>query len=540
MSESVRSIQRSDLRDGWTLARTELVTQYRHLRGNTRQTLGLVAMALAFAVFVPMTFIGAAMGFGHALVTGSVPLGSGGVVFAATLAISAYLGAAGGFNQPRVGRVGPLIQTSIPPLAVSLGRFWNRALQTLWLFVAATIVLLCGVGVGAASPLPPIVVAVAIVPVFAAGFVVGRILGDLGRYANERVHVSRWLKALVGLVVMGTIFVGTQVLFSSQYEHSNGFSAPMAGAILPGKPLQAYASVAFAPFGSTPQPLGIAVVGAVLVVIPVGFLAAMRLETRMLVSDLGSDAATTDTVESHGVPRIFEATPSTRAGWRYLLRTRRDPRTLAHLAPLLFGAFGMGASVVRDPGIVLTIGPAAAVIGGAVLAGAAYCLNPLGDELDQLPLLLTSTPSLGSVLRGRMIAGISLGLVVGLGIGLPLGVVEHGPGYLLGQAALALFLTPVSTGIAIGLGAVAPKFEQREYMNVERAHPSQLAMMGFLFGGAIVGAIGFVLLWATLTGRSPLPVAFGWLVYLTVLGLASWGGYRYAVRRMDGFTMDDL
>jgi hypothetical protein len=65
-------------------------------------------------------------------------------------------------------------------------------------------------------------------------------------------------------------------------------------------------------------------------------------------------------------------------------------------------------------------------------------------------------------------------------------------------------------------------------------------MMGFFFGGLLVGAIGFVLLWATLSGESVPAVALGWLVYVVVLGLAAGGGYRYAVSRMDAFTLDDV
>ena len=532
------TFSRTTLRDAWTLTRTELRTYVRHVTGSSRQTVGVAFMVLAFGVLFPLTFIGSAIAFGEALATGSVPLGSAGVAFAVVLSVAGYVGAAGGFNQERVGQIGPLVRTSIPPLAVSLGRFANRSLQALAIFVPATLVLLAGVAVGAGGPVAPLLVAVAVVPLFAVGLVGGRIVGDLVRYANERLAVSLWIKAVLMIVLMVAIFVGTQLLLNSQYEGGGAYGTVIAGPVLPGQPLQALASVVFAPLGAAVQPLGLVVAAATLAAIPVGLVVAMRLETRMLVQDLGSDAA--GVTQSHGVPRLFEVTPSTRVAWRYLLRTRRDPRTLAHLSPLLFGAMGMAGSAVQDPGIVLSLGPAAAVVAGAVLAGGAYGLNPLGDDRDQLPLLLTSTPSVGVVLRGRMLAGIALGIGVAVGIGAPLGLVEHGPGYVLGQSVLAVFLATVSTGIAVGLGAVVPKFERREYMSVERAHPSQWAMMGFFFGGLIVGAIGFVLLWATLSGESLIAVALGWLVYVVVLGLAAGGGYRYAVSRMDAFTLDDV
>lgn len=531
----------STLRDAWTLTRTELRTYVRHVTGETRQLVGVGVMLLVFGVFVPMTFVGNAIGFGDALASGSMPLGSASLAFGVVAGIAGYIGAAGGFNQERVGRIGPLVRTSIPPMAVSVGRFCNRSIQALALVLPAAVVLLTGVAIGAGGPVVPLLVALAVVPLFLAALIGGRIVGDLVRYGNERLQVSLWIKAALALGLLVVIFTGTQLLLNAQYEEGGQFGTMIAGPLLPGTPLQAFAGVVFAPLGATVQPLGIAVAGTVLAVIPIGLVVAMRLETRMLVRDLGSDAAETASVDgSHGVPRLFEVTPSARVAWRYLLRTRRDPRTLAHLTPLLFGAMGMGGSAVQDPRIILYIGPAAAVIAGAVLAGGAYCLNPLGDDRDQLPLLLTSTPSLGVVLRGRMLAGIVLGLVVAVGIGAPLGLVEHGPAYVLGQSLLAVVLTTVSTGIAVGLGAIVPKFEQREYMSVERAHPSQWALMGFFFGGLLVGAIGFVLLWATLTGRALPVVAFACAVYVTVLSLVAYGGYRYAVGRVDGFTLDDV
>ena len=532
------TLSRSTLRDAWTLTRTELRTYVRHVTGETRQLVGVGFMVLAFGILFPLTFIGSAVAFGEALATGPVPLGAAGVAFVVVLSVASYVGAAGGLNQERVGQIGPLVRTSIPPLAVSLGRFANRSLQALAIFVPATLVMLGGVAVGAGGLGAPLLVAVAVVPLFAVGLVGGRIVGDILRYANERLQVSLWIKAVLTIGLMVVIFVGTQLLLNSQYEGGGAYGTVISGSVLPGQPLQAFASVVFTPLGADVRPLGLVVAGTTLVAIPIGLVVAMRLETRMLVRDLGSDAA--GATQSHGVPHLFEVVPSARVAWRYLLRTRRDPRMLAHLSPLLFGAMGMAGSVVQDPGIALSLGPAAAVIAGAVLAGGAYGLNPLGDDRDQLPLLLTSTPSVGIVLRGRMIAGIVLGLVVAVGIGAPLGLVEHSPAYVLGQSVLAVFLATVSTGIAVGLGAVVPKFERREYMSVERAHPSQWAMMGFFFGGLVVGAIGFVLLWATLSGESILVVALGWLTYVAVLGLAAGGGYRYAVSRMDAFTLDDV
>lgn len=525
--------------NAWTLTRTELRTFLRHLWGNNRQVAATALMIGGFAVLA-LSRYGAATRYGRNLATGTVPLGQSGALVCSVLAIGIYVGFAGGFNQARVGVVGPLIRTSISPTAVSLGRFLTRTVQALALVGPVAAVLVGLVAVGARGVVVPLVVTLAFALPFVTGLATGRVFGDIARYLNERLQLSLWIKALVAVLLMAVVFVGVQVLFGTQMETEMGLGGGLGGAFVPGTPFQAYASVLFVLFGATPQVLGGVIAVLFVVGIPVGLTAAIRLETVILTRDLGSDSATeTQVEESVGVPRVFDRTASTRMAWRYLLRTRRDPRTLAHLTPLLFGVLSMGASAVGDPGILLTIGPGAAVIAGGTLAGAAYCLNPLGDERDQLPLLLTSTRSFSPLLRGRMIAGLVLGLAVALGIGTPLALIEYEPAFVLGQTALAVVLAVSATGIGVGMGALVPKFEKQEYMNVKRAHPSMVVLLGLFFAWMIVGTIGFVLLTVTLSNPS-LSIGLAWVVYLSVLAAGSIGGYRYAVRRIDGFTLDSV
>jgi len=527
---------RDDLRDGWTVARTELRAQFRQIRSDRRRLLAVLFGIVGFGLFLAVSFLPGAIAFGSEFGS-EVPLGTAGLALSVVTVTIAYLGAANGLGQSQVGTVEPLARTSVPPRAVAVGRVIAQTVQSIWFIIPIGALLLAGVAIGGGLAVAAVIF-VAALPLMAVGLLVGRIIGGTAKYVNERLQVSLWVKALLALGLMGAMFLGTQVLLNSRYETGSQFSV---GPIIPGTPLQSYAAVVFAPFGTAPGPLGIAVTGLVLAAIPVGALGALRLETHMLVADLGTDSSTAGQVEeSYGVPRLFEVTPSARIAWRYLVRTRRDPRMLAHLTPLLFGAFGMAGPALQDPVFLLEVGPAAAVIAGAVLAGGAYCLNPMGDDRDQLPLLLTSSPSIDVMLRGRMLAGIAFGLVVAIGIGTPLALVEYGPRYLLGQSLLAVVLTTTSAGVAIGLGAIAPKFERREYMNIERAHPSQWAFIGFLFGGMIVGAIGFLLLGLTLSGEYVLAVTFGWLLYVAILGVSSWGGYHYALRRFDEFMLDDM
>jgi hypothetical protein len=522
--------------DAWTLARTELQTTARHYREDRRRLLGLVGMLVGFGLFVPLSLMLEAVTFGRALSSGTVPLGTAGIVLWSVTGVMGYIGVAGGFNQPRVGTVGPLVRTALTPTAVSAGRLLNRTIQSSLLILPAGIVLLVGVAIGGTVPVA-VGVAVGLVPVAVAGFVGGRILGDVLRYVNERLQVSLWLKAVAMLGLTGVVFFAFQSLFGG--STTSGVGQSIAGALVPTTPMHAYAGVVFAPFGGQPTVFGLIVLGLVALTVPAGLWLSIRLETYMLTHDIGSDAAATDVTRSQGTPRLLDRAPSTRVAWRYLLRTRRDPRMLTHLTPVLFGLLATGGSVIRSPELLLSLGPMGVVVTGAVLAGGAYCLNPLGSERDQLPLLLTSTPSVRRVLRGQMVAGAMLGFVVTVGVGFPLGVVGHGLPYAIGQSLLGAILIAASVGICVGLGALVPKFEQREYMSVERAHPSQWAILSVFFGGAVVGGIGFLLLQVTLTGLT-VRVLFGWAVYGFALGFAAWLGYRYALSRFDEFTLDDM
>lgn len=525
-------------RGAWTLSRTELRTTIRNVRGNSRQLLGFVFIGLMVIGF-PLLLWEQTTGFGQAVATGTPPIGTLAASYLGVAFAGSYVGFVGGFNQSRVGMVAPLIRTSIPPTAVSIGRFVTRTVEGLAGIVPAGVVLLVGVGVGAGNPVVPVLVGVGALPILGAGVIAGRLVGDVARYINERLQMSLWVRAVLFLGLTIGVFVGTQAVLTPILEEGSLFGPGSIGAILPGAPIQAYASFVLAPLGGTVAVLGLVVAGVLVVGVPLGFGTAIRLETRLLVQNVGGDSATARVEGTHNVPWLFNWTPSGRIAWRYLLRTRRDPRTLAHLTPVLFGALGMSGTALEDPSTVLSIGPPAAVIAGAILAGGAYCLNPLGDDREQLPLLLTSTSSIAPLLRGRMLAGIVLGLVVGIGVGTPLALLEHDPAFIVGQSVLAVVLAVASTGIALGLGAAVPKFERREYMNVERAHPSLAVTMVFFMGGLLVGAIGFVLLWVAITDHL-LGGVLLLLGYTAVLGLVAAGGYWYAIRRFQALSLDRM
>jgi len=535
----------SDLRDASVLVRTELRARLRYTRGETRQLLGVVAVLFGFGVVLPLMGAGQALSFGRTLAGGTVPAGRAGAVFGGIASVGLYVGGAGGFNQSRIGSVGPLVRTSVPPRAAAVGRLVSDVATTLAVVAPPAIALGLLVTVGAVTPVVPAVLGIAALPVVLAALSVGRAAGTVARYVNERLAVSLWVKASVVVVVSVVAFVGSQLLIRSWFDSGTAgpASMPVAGAVggtalVPGRPLQAYALATLSPLGSTPSAWGGLVVLVVLGTAPVALTVALRTERVLLERDVGRDDAET-TTGSRGVPRPFTATPSTRVAWRYLLRTRRDPRTLAHLGPFVFGALGLVGTGVTDPDSLLLVGPGTAAVGGAAVVGAAYCLNPLGDDREQLPLLLTSVRSPAVLLRGRAIAGGVLGLVVAIGVGAPLGWVGFDPAYALGQSAFAVAFAAASAGTALGIGSLLPQFERREYMSVERAHPSTVATLGFFFGSIVVGGTGLVLMGVIRNGPGPAAVVAA-AVYLAVVGASGVGGYVYAVRRARALTLEDV
>jgi hypothetical protein len=532
-------IRRSDLRDASVLARTELVATWRRLSDSRRRLAGIGLGVLQFALVLPAVFFEPVTAFGGDLAGATPPVGTvAALLFWAALS-GAYLGAAAAIGQNRIGSVGPLVRTSVPPAAVSAGRIASETVQGTVVFAVLAVAVLIEIGIGAATPLAPLVLGVGLLLFALLGLFLGRTLGAAARYAGVLARLSAWGKAAAFLVVMIGIFVGSQAAIGALLpdDADLGFAVSIP-AFLPGEPVQAAATVLLAPLGAGVRPLGPVALAGVALAVPAALALAVRAETALLLADTDDDSGAAAT---RSVPRPFTATPASRVAFRHLLRTARDPKSVFHALPVAFGGLGAGVTWFSDPDLAYTMAPPAMVVLGAVLAGVLYCLNPLGDDRDQLPLLMTSVRSTSVLLRGRMLAGAAVGAVFAVGLGTPLAALRNPPLYVILQTGLAGVLLVATPAAALGLGAFAPKFERPENLNVERAQPSQRATMGFLFGGTIVAGAGMFLAWWTVNGDSGLPLRFGgWVGYLAVVAGLGFAGYRYAVRRFDAFTLDDV
>jgi ABC-2 type transport system permease protein len=533
-------MQRGDLRDASVLARTELAAMWRRLTDSRRQLIAIGLGALQFVVVIPVLLLEQTTTLGSDLVSGSPPVGPVGAFCTAAVLAGAYMGVFSAISQNRIGSVGPLIRTSVPPSAVSTGRLASETLQASLLFVVPLLVILVLVGVGAGGPLAPSLLGLALLVFLLAGLFLGRTVGATARYAGVLARLSAWAKAAAFMLVMVLVFAASQFVIQAFLpdDADIGFAVSIP-AFLPGEPIQGAVAVFLAPFGTTPGPVGILGFATAVLAVPVFLALAVRAETALLVTDVDDD--TTGEAATRSTPWPFTATPASRIGFRHLLRTARDPKSAFHLLPVVFGGLGPLAIWVGQPDLALTMGPPLLVILGAEVAGLLYCLNPLGDDRDQLPFLMTSVRSTDVLLRGRLLGGAAVGVVIAVGLGTPLAVIGGSPLYVALQTALAVVLVVAIPAMALGIGSFAPKFEREEYMNIERAQPSQRATMGFLFGGTIVAGAGMFLAWWTVNGDSgPLLLLGGWVGYLAVITALAVVGYRYAVGRFDGFTLDDV
>ena len=533
-------MERSDLRDASVLARTELAAMWRRLSDSRRQLIGIGLGALQFAVVIPVLVLDQAMGLGSDLASGSPPIGPVGAFCAAAVVSGVYLGAFSAISQTRIGSVGPLIRTSVPPSAVSAGRIASEAIQASILFVAPLLVVLVLVGAGAGGPLEPLLLGVALFVFLLAGLFLGRTVGATARYVGVLTRLSAWAKVVAFMLVMVLIFVASQVVIQAFLPNDAdlGFAVSIPP-FLPGEPIQGAVAVLFVPLGGTAEPIGALALTVAFLSVPAFLALAVRAETALLLTDIDDD--TSGEAATRSVPWPFTVTPASRIAFRHLLRTARDPKSAFHILPVVFGALGPLVIWISQPDLALTMGPPLMVVLGAELAGLLYCLNPLGDDRDQLPFLMTSVRSTDILLRGRLLGGAAVGIVPAIGLGTPLALIGGSPLYVALQTTLAVVLVTAVPAMALGIGSFAPKFEREEYMNIERAQPSQRATMGFLFGGTIVAGVGMFLAWWTTNGDPELPFLLGgWIGYLAIITGLAVVGYRYAVSRFDGFTLDDV
>jgi ABC-2 type transport system permease protein len=219
--------------------------------------------------------------------------------------------------------------------------------------------------------------------------------------------------------------------------------------------------------------------------------------------------------------------PTRRVAQLALLRTRRQPARLSFLvAPLaivasMFGSLaGSGAT-----GIGLGLVPVVLALALAWLSGAAFGLNPLGDEAPVLPATLLSTVGGRRFVRGCCLPGALIGVpltVLSTAVGVV--VAGHEPFDALALVVLALVLSVAAVGLAPGVGTRFPRFEA---VTVGRSRavipPALSAVIVYSLGVCVAGGVAALSVLAPDVARALLAAFLASLPSLTLSLLAEQG-----------------
>jgi hypothetical protein len=526
-------------------ARTEIRRRRRSMRDNTAQLVALAISGLFGAIFLVALVAGGYFG-GRALAGGEI---------GDSVGLARY-GAAGLWTMVAVltawrviAQTGTVdaqdgLLTTVPYRDVALGvllleGFWYALIGGGPLALAA---LAFGVGAGSVASVPLILLAAAgtialgLAGGMALGFAIRNLLARSAFVARHRTGLA------VGFFTLYMVLVVTNNLFRA--------FAPVVAAFR-SSPVAWFADLALLAVADGASPLfaiaSVTVGGAVLAA-----LVGVQIRLAGLLwyadpADSGVERRASGGLDEgvlsgllDGVPR-----PTTRVARKSVLRARRGPVKLLYVAYPAFLLIGPITEAVQSGRVPASLPPLIAFY-GAWATGAAFTLNPLGDEGAVLPVTLTSGVSGREFVGGLALAGVLVGVPVSgiatLAVGLlsPLSVVEAAI-----TAVFGVILTLAATAIAAAAGTAFPRFDTAKLTRgTEVVVPSIWAFAAYslLLGivwlpGGIARLLGPFL--AEQSGVDAGQLLLAGLAATTLLAaIAARLGAGYAVRSFDGYRMD--
>ncbi|GGC64595.1 hypothetical protein [Haloferax sulfurifontis] len=538
---------RRDVRHGLRIGRAEFVRSVRGYTSETRRIVGLLLLALVFGgnllFSLPVVYVAGR----RAQSVTEIPLF--GLVATAVPVVLILL--ATFRTLERIGRVEneSLVLTTVHPRAVVIGLIAAEVGRIgLWFglpfaVVAATFTA----GLGAPSLL--VTAAAVVVPLACCTTVWGYAAGVAVLRGFERLPGVRRTLKVVGFVAMVGVVLVSQSFGRSLADGS--LPVDTLAATLTFDPLADYLALAFVgtPLARPSSAAAVVTFAAIVALTPVGLVVATRQASALWFTDhaTGGDRVSAASAKADGsaggfsTPRPLSATKGGHVAWGLLVRGVRHPQKFTHLVMLVFFLGPLGTTIVQSSADGL--GPILAASGaglGTYLAGATFGLNPIGDDRPQFPILLLTATAPRALVRGRVLAGVILGVPVAAA--LPLATVALGtpPLSAVTFALVGVLMCLAAAAFAVGLGAAYPIYEEREFWGATTVVPSTLVLMAFMFVVGPGTVIGLVATWFGVTGHlAPTPLlAAGLGLYLLVTVGVSYGSYRYAVRRYRTYTFD--
>lgn len=538
------------------VARTELVRGFRALRENRTQLIVLAITAVFLGVFVVGAAAFGAYTVGRGLRTGSLewallPAVRGGVGLA-------WLGVFVFVTLRTIGKYGDVeggdgLLTTLPIRDVVAGFVLAEAARFALVLTGPVVLVVGGFALGAAAPGLAVTVPLAGVALLgsavAGGFAAGLGIREVFLRYEPLARYRTPIAVLAFVLYMSVFLTGSAenlvaLLFDPVKRSPLGWFGDLValGATgLPSAPARAAGAIVIA--GT---------------IVPIGFAGAGWLADRHWLTDRSAAEEDEEAVQHDGKSRVdrlldgLSDRPTRAVALTLWRRSKRSPVRLVYVLYPLFGA----ASIVQDvlqKGYVPEYVPPVMLVYVAWAIGAAFTLNPLGDQGPTLPGTLTTGVDGRTFLRGHLLVGALVGapavvLVVG-GLGLlsplPLPVVA-----LLIVGGFAV--TTTGAALATGFGVVFPRFGSVSVVGNRKATaPSKTAAVTYSLGLLVTAGLAvpaFVpqitdalatIVRETIAVGSPRLVARA--IGLAGLGVAfalSWGSYRFAARKVDEFHLD--
>ncbi|AGB38402.1 hypothetical protein [Natronococcus occultus] len=380
------------------------------------------------------------------------------------------------------------------------------------------------------SPVPLLTVPLVGGLYVASAVTTGRVLGYSAAWLVATVpFVARHKGVLGGTVVM--LFFGIYFLFQTP-QLPFSISQATLGVIPTGWLADLLAIGTPIGWSSTHALGGVATVGVLLIGgcwLAERISASFWFDEPITVSDTDAAVPTRIADDQRALERAISplGVPFTTGPTRHiaewsLLRTRREPQ---RLNVLLIPVFGGGAALLNmlllGSGSLAILGPASAVLLGWV-AGAAFGLNPFGDEGAVLPATLTAVSSRAFV-RGHIVPSLLFAPVVAVVTLVAALVGGYGLPSAIALTLIGCVLTVVGAALAPLIGMWLPRYSAIRIGNSDGVRPPRL----------LAGALHGVLVWlpgAALAGLVATPelvrTALSGIGYVpgVVFGLVADGG----------------
>ena len=533
---------RTDLRHGLRIGRAEFVRTVRGYARDTRRILGLALLTLVFGGYLLVSLPGIYLVGRQVRTAAATP-------FLDPVALLLPVGLLGVAVLRTLERIGgaegeDLLLTTVHPRAVVVGLLVSE-IARLALWFGVPIVAVAGAfALGLNAPVLVVSAGLVAVPLVCCAAVWGYALGIALLRVFRRLPTLRRASKAGGLAVLLLVVVASQ--FLGQYVVREGVSFRALLSAVEVEPLTAYVRLAFVgtPLARQVDPGALVVLAGCVALTPVGFVAAERQATALWFTDgpaRRSSASSASSTGGFAPPRPFAWAKAGRIAWALLVRTARKPQRLVHLIVVVFFVGPFGGTLFGTSGDgLLVLAAGAGVVLGAYLSGAAFGLNPLGDDRPHLPVVLLTRTAPRTFLSGRIVAGVALGLPLAVVVPVvafaAVGDPFSGVTFAVGGVGWCL----AAAGLALGLGCAYPIYEEREMWGVETVAPSTLVLMTYTIVVLLGTSLGLVLLWYLVTGHL---AATGLLLAgVGVYALVAFGvpllSFRYALGRYRRYTVD--